>query len=104
MPFLGAAAYVSSERLLTWRSGWASSGKLHESDQTGMDTSAATGGDMLVAGDSGGTNTRLAFYSADGDGRRPLVERDCHSGNYAGLEQVVRTFLTAEGLSATAAC
>ncbi len=59
---------------------------------------------MLVAGDIGGTNTRLAFYSADGDVRRPIVERDFHSGDYAGLEEVVRAFLTAEGLRPTAAC
>ena len=59
---------------------------------------------MLVAGDIGGTNTRLAIYSADGDARRPVVERDFHSPDYAGLEEVVRAFLTAEGFKATAAC
>lgn len=59
---------------------------------------------MLIAGDIGGTNTRLAFYSADGDPRQPVVERDFHSAGYAGLEEVVRAFLTEEGLMATAAC
>ncbi len=59
---------------------------------------------MLVVGDIGGTNTRLALYPPDGDARQPIIERDFRSGDYAGLEEVVRTFLTAEGHSATAAC
>ena len=59
---------------------------------------------VLLAGDIGGTNTRLALYSWDGDARRPIIERDFRSIDYAGLEEVVCAFLRAEGLSATAAC
>jgi len=59
---------------------------------------------MLIAGDIGATNTRIAFYSADGGARQPIVERDFNSGDYAELEEVIRAFLTAEGLTVTAAC
>jgi glucokinase len=47
---------------------------------------------MLLAGDIGGTKTNLAIY-ADETGRRPLTEATFPSGQYSGLEAIVREFL-----------
>ncbi len=47
---------------------------------------------MLLAGDIGGTKTHLAIYSNE-TGRRPLVEATFPSGQYPGLEAIVREFL-----------
>jgi glucokinase len=47
---------------------------------------------MLLAGDIGGTKTNLAIY-ADEAGRRPLTEATFPSGQYSGLEAIVREFL-----------
>ncbi len=48
---------------------------------------------MLLAGDIGGTNTRLALVSAEARPRRFVLERQYASAEYAGLEQVVGAFL-----------
>jgi glucokinase len=47
---------------------------------------------MLLAGDIGGTKTNLAIY-ADEAGRRPLTEATFPSGQFSGLEAIVREFL-----------
>src|SRR5947209_13351339 len=47
---------------------------------------------MLLAGDIGGTKTKLAIY-ADETGRRPLVEATFPSGQYSGLEAIARKLL-----------
>ena len=48
---------------------------------------------MLLAGDIGATNTRLALVSAEAGPRRFVVEREYASAGYAGLEKVVEAFL-----------
>lgn len=48
---------------------------------------------MLLAGDIGGTNTRLALVSAEAGPRRFVLEREYASTKHAGLEDVVKLFL-----------
>ena len=47
---------------------------------------------MLLAGDIGGTKTNLAIY-ADEPGHLPLAEATFPSGQFSGLEAIVREFL-----------
>ncbi len=48
---------------------------------------------MLLAGDIGGTKTRLAIYSPEAGPRTPLVEETFPSGRYPSLEALVSDFL-----------
>jgi glucokinase len=48
---------------------------------------------MLLAGDIGATNTRLALVSPDQGPRRFVLEREYASHEYAGLAEVVKRFL-----------
>lgn len=59
---------------------------------------------MLIAGDIGGTNTRLALVSPDAGPRRFLAEKTYPSGDFPGLSPIVRQFLQESGASASAAC
>ncbi len=59
---------------------------------------------MLIAGDIGGTNTRLALVSPEAGPRKFLAEKIYPSGDFPGLEPIVRTFLEATGATATDAC
>jgi glucokinase len=47
---------------------------------------------VILAGDIGGTNARLALYADDGKGR-PVRTETFESGAYRSLETVVRAFL-----------
>lgn len=58
---------------------------------------------MLIAGDIGGTNTRLAFYSGPDKVREPAHMREFPSEKYAGLAEVVREYLGELGQSPSAA-
>lgn len=59
---------------------------------------------MILAGDIGGTKSNLALF-AEGDPRTPLAERTFRSHDYAGLEDVVREFLShRSGDQLTSAC
>ncbi len=49
---------------------------------------------MLLAGDIGGTKTRLAIISPDLGPRAPLIEATFPSAHYASLESLAREFLT----------
>ncbi|MBF0204260.1 MAG: glucokinase [Desulfamplus sp.] len=49
---------------------------------------------MLLAGDIGGTNTRLAIFSKDSDPKSPLFQETFLSKNYTGLEEIVKKFLS----------
>jgi glucokinase len=53
---------------------------------------------MILVGDIGGTNTRLAIFSA-GDGllKEPQAEAVFPSGRYESLESIVREFMTGAG-------
>ena len=49
---------------------------------------------MILAGDIGGTNTRLALFSVDDSGRLQMtVEATFPSTKYAGLSEIVARFL-----------
>lgn len=48
---------------------------------------------MLLAGDIGGTNTRLAIVSVDGGPRRPLAQATLPSAAYPSLDALVCAFL-----------
>jgi len=59
---------------------------------------------MLIAGDIGGTKTRLALISPEAGPRMPVAEEEYHSGDFPGLQPIVETFLASTKTSATAAC
>jgi glucokinase len=60
---------------------------------------------MILAGDIGGTNTRIAVFDQNGDGRLKLArERIFASREHNGLDDIVRTFLRDEPAQATTAC
>lgn len=59
---------------------------------------------MLLAGDVGGTKTRLAVFSPDGDFKQPLVQAIFQSGKYATLESLVQEFLAQHSYSIERAC
>jgi glucokinase len=59
---------------------------------------------MLIAGDIGGTTTRLALVSAQAGPRHFVAEREYPSGAYKGLAPIVEAFLAQAGASATSAC
>ncbi len=48
---------------------------------------------MLLAGDIGGTKTRLAVFSPEAGLRAPLVEKTFPSAHYPSLEAIAREFL-----------
>ncbi|WP_147820353.1 glucokinase [Salidesulfovibrio onnuriiensis] len=55
---------------------------------------------MILAGDIGGTKTRLGIFSADRGPDDPVVRQTYPSQEFAGLEDIVRAFLKKHGLSA----
>jgi glucokinase len=59
---------------------------------------------MLIAGDIGGTTTRLALVSHDAGPRAFVAEQEFPSADYPGLQPIVEAFLASTGARATAAC
>ncbi len=59
---------------------------------------------MLLAGDIGGTKSRLAIVADGGNPRTPLVEELLPSSSFDGIEALIRAFLKRSGYSAQAAC
>jgi glucokinase len=59
---------------------------------------------MLIAGDIGGTTTRLALVSPDAGPRTFVAEQEFPSADYPGLQPIVGAFLASTGGRATAAC
>jgi len=59
---------------------------------------------MLIAGDIGGTRTRLALVSPEAGPREFVAQQEFHSADFAGLVPIVEAFLAATGGRATAAC
>jgi len=53
---------------------------------------------MILAGDIGGTNARLALFSTDGDRLVPVVETKYCSQSYSSLQQVVSEFVKTHNL------
>jgi glucokinase len=57
---------------------------------------------MILAGDIGGTNTRLALFDADGGGMRHLSTYE--SAAHGGLDEIVLAFLDTHPVGPTSAC
>ena len=59
---------------------------------------------MLIAGDIGGTTTRLALVSPQAGPRKFVAEEEFSSGDYKGLQPIVEAFLAKTGAHAISAC
>jgi glucokinase len=59
---------------------------------------------MLIAGDVGGTKTRLALISPDHGPRKFLAEEEFHSQDYPDLQPIIDKFLADKGMEVTSAC
>jgi glucokinase len=59
---------------------------------------------MLIAGDIGGTTTRLALVSPEAGPRKFVAQQDFRSADHKGLEPIVKAFLAKAGGHATSAC
>lgn len=59
---------------------------------------------MLLAGDIGGTKSRLAIFADGGIPRAPLHEGLLASARFSGIEALIGEFLRSSGLSADRAC
>jgi glucokinase len=55
---------------------------------------------MILAGDIGGTKTRLALFDPEGEGLRLVAERTFPSPRYPDLDPIVAEFLSSPGLPA----
>lgn len=58
---------------------------------------------MILAGDVGGTNTRIAYFSRD-ELRKPLFLETFRSREHAGLGEIVRIFLSRREVKVSFAC
>ena len=59
---------------------------------------------MIIAGDIGGTTTRLALVSPQQGPRKFVAEQEFSSAGYPGLQPIVSEFLAAHSSEATSAC
>ena len=59
---------------------------------------------MILAGDIGGTNTRLAFFEEKGELLKSVIEKIYPSRKHARLEEIVSTFLSEQQVSIKHAC
>jgi len=59
---------------------------------------------MIIAGDIGGTTTRLALVSPQAGPRNFAAEQEFRSADYGSLEPIVDAFLAANGGHVTSAC
>jgi glucokinase len=59
---------------------------------------------MILAGDIGGTNTRLAFFKIDGKRLTAAVEGVFASRDHKSLEEIVAAFVSQHGLPVEHAC
>jgi len=58
---------------------------------------------MILAGDIGGTSTRIGVFETAGSRLTPVVEEVYSSREHAGLDQIVRKFVSTHSLSITCA-
>jgi len=59
---------------------------------------------LVLAGDIGGTSTRLAYFDSAGGRLTPLLEKRFPSREAGSLEEIVSGFTSDQGLSADRAC
>jgi glucokinase len=55
---------------------------------------------LILAGDIGGTTTRLAFFEAGGSRLEPVAQANFPSREHGSLAAIVQAFVTAQGLTA----
>jgi len=59
---------------------------------------------MILAGDIGGTTTRLALYDTRNGSRRPVIEQTYPSRQYAGLCEIAAAFVAQHKVKVDRAC
>ena len=59
---------------------------------------------MILAGDIGGTNSRLAAFETEGNRLQCVVEKIYPSKEHNGLPEIVSDFIRTEGIPANSAC
>jgi glucokinase len=59
---------------------------------------------MLIAGDIGGTKTRLALVTPEAGPRQFLAEQEYHSADFPDLQPIVQSFMASHASEATYAC
>jgi glucokinase len=59
---------------------------------------------MILAGDIGGTNSRLAFFAEHGERLEPVDEETYTSSDHANLETIVKKFVSSHNLPVDVAC
>jgi glucokinase len=59
---------------------------------------------MILAGDIGGTKSRLAAFETEGSRLKCVVEKVYPSKQHAGLNEIVADFVKTEGIPARSAC
>jgi glucokinase len=59
---------------------------------------------MILAGDIGGTNARLAAFETEGSRLQCVVEKVYPSQSHSGLPEIVADFVKTEGIPAQSAC
>src|SRR5450432_2236838 len=59
---------------------------------------------MILAGDIGGTNARLAAFETEGNRLQCVVEKIYASREHNGLLEIVSDFVRTEGIPAQSAC
>ncbi len=59
---------------------------------------------MILAGDIGGTNARLAAFDTEGNRLHCVVEKIYPSKEHGGLPEIVSDFVKTEGIPAQSAC
>jgi glucokinase len=59
---------------------------------------------MILAGDIGGTNSRLALFAAHGGRLESVVEETFASREYANLQTIMRKFMSSHDLPVDTAC
>lgn len=58
---------------------------------------------MILGGDIGGTNTRLAFFTAEEGRLEAAAEATYPSRNYSGLDEIVTEFVRTQHFPVTRA-
>jgi glucokinase len=59
---------------------------------------------MILAGDIGGTRTRLAAFETEGSKLKCVIEKTYPSQDHSGLAEIVADFVKTEGIPVHSAC
>ena len=59
---------------------------------------------MILAGEIGGTRTRLAAFETEGNRLKCVVEKIYMSHNHSGLAEILPQFIRGEGIPVHSAC